>query len=145
MSQKSITGSTRDTFFGDDLRYILFIYTTKVKGVPYSRLGLSKAYGNMIKNKKRRVSDPVLEKILETLTAKEFIDIALTLMAEPMQSLKTGGAKRFRARRLAWLGRRPDTAEVRGSSPRGPTNDTATSLVSNNCWLITQNYIRVDK
>ncbi len=27
-----------------------------------------------------------------------------------MQSLKTGGAKRFRARRLAWLGRRPDTA-----------------------------------
>ena len=25
------------------------------------------------------------------------------------------------ARRLAWLGRRPDTAEVRGSNPRGPT------------------------
>ena len=37
-----------------------------------------------------------------------------------------------RARRLAWLGRRPHTAEVRGSSPRGPTNNDYQQFLVNN-------------
>ena len=38
-----------------------------------------------------------------------------------MKDLKTEGLNKSGARRLAWLGRRPYEAEVRGSSPRGPT------------------------
>ncbi len=38
-----------------------------------------------------------------------------------MREPKIQGSAEVRARRLAWLGRRPYEAEVRGSSPRGPT------------------------
>ncbi len=93
----------------DDARWILFLYATKYKGITYRELGITRAYGNMIKNRKRRVTDELLEKILEKLTAKD-----LLLLANSYNEY-TG------ARRLAWLGRRPDTAEVRGSNPRGPT------------------------
>ena len=42
--------------------------------------------------------------------------------AAPRKALKLEQPIGFGARRLAWLGRRPHTAEVRGSSPRGPTS-----------------------
>ena len=93
----------------DDARWILFLYATKYKGITYRELGITRAYGNMIKNRKRRVTDELLEKILEKLTAKDL------LLLTNSYNEYTG------ARRLAWLGRRPDTAEVRGSNPRGPT------------------------
>ena len=43
------------------------------------------------------------------------------VIEQVMKDLKTDHRTILRARRLAWLGRRPDAAEVRGSSPRGPT------------------------
>jgi hypothetical protein len=43
------------------------------------------------------------------------------VIEQVMKDLKTEGLNKSGARRLAWLGRRPHTAEVRGSSPRGPT------------------------
>ncbi len=96
----------------DDARWILFLYATKYKGITYRELGITRAYGNMIKNRKRRVTDELLEKILEKLTAKDL------LLLTNSYNEYTGNNG---ARRLAWLGRRPDTAEVRGSNPRGPT------------------------
>gem|GEM_PF-3343777 len=46
-----------------------------------------------------------------------------------MKDLKTEGLNKSGARRLAWLGRRPYEAEVRGSSPRGPTIKPLTSVL----------------
>ena len=99
----------------DDTRWVLFMYATKVKGVTYRELGISPAMGNMIKNRKRRVSDDLLDRLLDKLTLKDLIAIA-----EAYRQWK-GPEGPSGARRLAWLGRRPYTAEVRGSNPRGPT------------------------
>ncbi len=95
----------------DDVRWLLFIYATKVKGIHYRELGITRAYGNMLKNSRRRITDDLLDKILDILSAKDLLII--------MYSLNEIGID-ARARRLAWLGRRLDEAEVRGSSPRGP-------------------------
>ena len=99
----------------DDVRWVLFVYATKVKGVRYGELGITPAMGNMIKNGRRRVSDEVLERLLARLTAKDLLDV--------VKDLKAGSESIGWARRLAWLGRRPHAAEVRGSSPRGPTTN----------------------
>ncbi len=99
----------------DAIRWALFIYATKIKGVKYKELGITPAMGNMIKNHKRRVADDLLDKLLEKLTAKDLIQLTLLL-----KQWNTGSKPEW-ARRLAWLGRRPDEAEVRGSNPRGPT------------------------
>ncbi len=103
----------------DDTRWVLFMYATKVKGVTYRELGISSAMGNMIKNRKRRVSDDLLDRLLDKLTLKDLIAIA------EAYRVWTGALGPGRARRLAWLGRRPYTAEVRGSNPRGPTSSTS--------------------
>ncbi len=99
-------------------RWLLFIYATKVKGIRYKQLGITPAMGNMIKNRRRGVSNELLERILSMLTAKDLIDLAIAY-----HEWENG------ARRLAWLGRRPHTAEVRGSSPRGPTKPILTELL----------------
>ncbi len=39
-------------------------------------LGISPEYLNMIKNRKRRISDELLEKLLEKLTAKDLLEFA---------------------------------------------------------------------
>jgi len=57
----------------DAIRWALFIYATKIKGIKYKELGITPAMGNMIKNRKRRVSDDLLDKILGKLTAKDLI------------------------------------------------------------------------
>ena len=90
----------------DDVRWVLFVYATRVKGVSYRELGVSSAMGNMVKNRRRRVSDEVLNRVLEKLTAKDLLELLHSLRGGPSSS---------------WLGRRPDAAEVRGSNPRGPT------------------------
>ena len=95
-----------------DARWLLFMYATKVKGLTYRELGISRSYGNMIKNRKRRVTDDLLDRIPNRLTAKNLLLLVKTYYEY------TGGGRW--ARRLAWLGRRPHTAEVRGSNPRGP-------------------------
>ncbi len=93
------------------------IFFMRIEGIKYGGLGLSKPYGNMIKNRKRRITDQLLGKLLEGLTAKDLIRVL-----ETIREWEQG-----RARRLAWLGRRPyelsqlREAEVRGSNPRGPT------------------------
>ncbi len=99
----------------DDARWLLFMYATKIKGVKYSELGISRAYGNMIKNRKRSITNELLERILEKLTAKDLLVVLYSV-----KELGIGFKEDMRARRLAWLGRRPDEAEVRGSNPRGP-------------------------
>ena len=98
-----------------DTRWLLFIYATKIKGVTYRQLGITPAMGNMIKNRKRTISDDVLLRILNVLTLKDLLDIIQAYNEWDKTSPQPG------ARRLAWLGRRPHTAEVRGSNPRGPT------------------------
>ncbi len=99
----------------DDTRWLLFLYATKVKRITYRELGISPAMGNMIKNRKRRVSDDLLDRLLDKLTLKDLIAIVTAYQDWAGAQGPEG------ARRLAWLGRRPDTAEVRGSNPRGPT------------------------
>ena len=89
----------------DHVRWALFIYATKIKGIKYRELGITSATGNMIKNGKRRVSDDLLERILEKLSAKDLIQVTLLL-----KQWSNGEAPEW-ARRLAWLGRRPDEAE----------------------------------
>ncbi len=75
----------------------MFMYATKIKGISYRDLGLSKPHGNVIKNHKHSITDQLFNKLLETLTAKDII-LLLKTIREWMQG---------RARRLAWLGRRP--------------------------------------
>ena len=99
----------------DDTRWLLFLYATKVKRITYRELGISPAMGNMIKNRKRRVSDDLLDRLLDKLTLKDLIAITTAYREW------TGAQGPQGARRLAWSGRRPHTAEVRGSNPRGPT------------------------
>ncbi|MEM0453857.1 MAG: hypothetical protein QXO98_04295 [Sulfolobales archaeon] len=65
----------------DDVRWVLFMYATKVKGITYGELGITAAMGNMIKNRRRRVSDGVLEKLLAKLTAKDLLDVMKNLKA----------------------------------------------------------------
>ena len=103
-----------------DFRWLLFMYATKIKGIKYRDLGLSKPHGNMIKNRKRNITDTLFDKLLEKLSAKDLI-----LVLETIREWEQG-----RARRLAWLGRRPHTAEARGSNPRGPTNNFVLAIVS---------------
>ena len=95
------------------------MYATKVKGITCRELGITSAMGNMIKNRRRRVSDEVLEKLLAKLTAKDLLDV--------VKSIKAGGGSVSRGPSSSWLGRRPDAAEVRGSNPRGPTTTPPTS------------------
>ncbi|MEM0015001.1 MAG: hypothetical protein QXD22_05245, partial [Zestosphaera sp.] len=83
----------------DGVRWLLFVYATKVKGVRYGELGITPAMGNMIKNGRRRVSDEVLERLLARLTAKDLLDV--------VKALKVSDESIEGARRLAWLGRRP--------------------------------------
>ena len=79
------------------------------------KLGVSRAYAYQLRTGKRTPSQELLLKALETMTAKDLLELA-RLLAE-----YHGGPGKGWARRLAWLGRRPHTAEVRGSNPRGPT------------------------
>ena len=112
----------------DDTRWLLFLYATKVKRITYRELGISPAMGNMIKNRKRRVSDDLLDRLLDKLTLKDLIAITTAYREW------TGAQGPEGARRLAWSGRRPHTAEVRGSNPRGPTKHVI--LDFNNIFFI---------
>ncbi|MEM1680400.1 MAG: hypothetical protein QXZ56_04165, partial [Sulfolobales archaeon] len=86
----------------DDVRWVLFMYATKVKGITCRELGITSAMGNMIKNRRRRVSDEVLEKLLAKLTAKDLLEV--------VKSIKAGGGSVSRGPSSSWLGRRPDAA-----------------------------------
>jgi len=57
---------------GDEERYRLFDYVTQVKGLKPSDLGISWSTYSRIRNRKVRVSDSVLLKILQHLTQREF-------------------------------------------------------------------------
>ncbi len=56
----------------DDARYRLFDYVTQVKGLRPSDLGISWSTYSRIRNRKIRVSDEVLRRILQHLTSQEF-------------------------------------------------------------------------
>ncbi len=95
----------------DDARWLMFIYLTKIKGVNYRELGITRAYGNMIKNRKRRITNELLDKILEKLLAKD-----LLILMYSLKEIENGNENPW-ARRLAWLGRRPYERLVKGVRP----------------------------
>ena len=56
---------------GDEVRFRIFDYLWS-KGVGSSELGVDPTYANKIKNRKDRVSDALLERMLRMLSVDEF-------------------------------------------------------------------------
>ncbi len=76
------------------------------------KLGITRSYAHQLRRGERQPSQELLNRALETMTAKDLLQLVRILGDYHGECW---------ARRLAWLGRRPHTAEVRGSNPRGPT------------------------
>ena len=58
----------------DDVRYRIFNYLWNVRRVGSRNLGISSALANMVKNRKRRVTDSLLKCMLELLTPEEYAE-----------------------------------------------------------------------
>ena len=78
-------------------------------GIKPKDLGIKPRYKNMLKRGERRPSKELVDRLMKLIESK-------TKKAGNNEDNEGVGA-----RRLAWLGRRPYEAEVRGSNPRGPT------------------------
>ncbi len=59
----------------DEVRYKVFDYLWNVKRVGSRSLGISPSLANMIKNRKRRVTDGLLKRMLEMLTVEEYSEL----------------------------------------------------------------------
>ena len=59
----------------DDVRYRVFDYLWNVKRVGSRSLGISPSLANMIKNRKRRITDSLLARMLEMLTVEEYSEL----------------------------------------------------------------------
>jgi len=59
----------------DDVRYRVFDYLWKVRKVGSRALGISPTLANMVKNRKRRVTDGLLRRMLELLTPEEYAEL----------------------------------------------------------------------
>jgi len=59
----------------DDVRYRIFDYLWEKKGVGSRYLGIKPYQANKIKNRKRRVSDELLKRMLELLTPEEYAEL----------------------------------------------------------------------
>ena len=55
----------------DEIRFRIFDYLWS-RGVRSSELGIDPTYSNKIRNRKARVSDPLLERMLRMLSVEEF-------------------------------------------------------------------------
>jgi len=60
---------------GDEVRFRIFDYLWS-KGVKSSEPGIDPTYANKIKNRRARVSDALLERILRMLSVDEFAVLA---------------------------------------------------------------------
>jgi hypothetical protein len=60
---------------GDEVRFRIFDYLWG-RGVGSSELGIDPIYANKIKNRKARVSDALLERMLRMLSVDEFAVLA---------------------------------------------------------------------
>jgi hypothetical protein len=63
----------------DEVRYRIFDYLWS-RGVRASDLGIDSTYANKVRNRRIRISDALLEKIIETLTLDE---LAMLLGSTP--------------------------------------------------------------
>ena len=59
----------------DDVRYKVFDYLWNVRRVGSRSLGISPSLANMVKNRKRRVTDDLLKRMLELLTPDEYAEL----------------------------------------------------------------------
>ena len=94
---------------GEEIGYDLLVYAWKILGIKPSDLGISNSYANMILNRKRKISEELLLKILERITAKDLLEYLVAI----------SGLGPVSRRSSAWLERRPGKAEVPGSNPGG--------------------------
>ena len=75
----------------DDVRYRVFDYLWNVKRVGSRGLGISPALANMVKNRKRRVTDSLLKRMLELLTHEEYAELVegvTTVKVDPNTFIK---------------------------------------------------------
>ena len=87
-----------------------FVRLMKEYEIKPKDLGIKPRYKLMLKRSERKPSVDLVERLYALIKEKSKNEDNI---------IKTTGEEG--ARRLAWLGRRPYEAEVRGSSPRGPT------------------------
>jgi len=75
----------------DDVRYRVFDYLWERKGVRSRDLGIAPYQANKIKNRKRRVSDELLKRMLEMLTPEEYAELVegvTTVRVDPNTFIK---------------------------------------------------------
>ncbi|MCD6084448.1 MAG: hypothetical protein J7J20_02775 [Desulfurococcales archaeon] len=70
----------------DDVRYRIFNYLWNVRRVGSRNLGISSALANMVKNRKRRVTDSLLKCMLELLTPEEYAELVEEVTAVRVDS-----------------------------------------------------------
>ena len=92
-----------------------FVELMERYGIKPMDLGIKPRYKNMLKRGERRPSKELVDRLMKLIGSK-------TKKAGNNEDNEGVGA-----RRLAWLGRRPYEAEVRGSNPRGPTTQNISS------------------
>jgi hypothetical protein len=72
---------------GDEVRFRIFDYLWS-KGIGSSELGVDPTYANNIKNRRARVSDALLERMLRMLSVDEFaILVGSTVTQQALQQL----------------------------------------------------------
>jgi adenylosuccinate synthase len=72
---------------GDEVRFRIFDYPWS-KGIGSSELGVDPTYANKIKNRKTRVSDALLERMLRILSVDEFaMLVGSTALQQALQQL----------------------------------------------------------
>jgi len=69
--------------FGDEVRFKIFDYLWG-RGVMSSELGIDTTYANKVKNRKARVSDALLERMLRMLSVDEFAVLVGSSSAQQM-------------------------------------------------------------
>ena len=75
----------------DDVRYKVFDYLWNVRRVGSRGLGISPALANMVKNRKRRVTDSLLKRMLELLAPEEYAELVegvTTVRVDPNTFIK---------------------------------------------------------
>ena len=75
----------------DDIRYRVFDYLWNVRNVSSRDLGIKPYQANKIKNRKRRVTDDLLKRMLELLTPEEYAELVegvTTVRVDPNMLIK---------------------------------------------------------